>query len=106
LLENKAEVNARLTNTGATALYAAAKNGHLEVVKLLVDHKADVNASCTDDGTTPLHAAAQTGRLDVVKLLLANKADKNARSHNDVTPFDVAQRNHHLDVIQSSFQSS
>ena len=29
--------------TGSTALYAAAENGHLEIVNMLIDANADVN---------------------------------------------------------------
>ena len=43
-----------------TPLYAAAKGGFAEVVKVLLDAGADVT-SATSDWTSPLHAAAWNG---------------------------------------------
>ena len=104
----------------------AARKGHAEVVKLLLEgNKADVNAS-DYDGVTPLYIAARKGYTEVVKLLLDNKADVNASRHTDVTsphaavdvgytevmklpqatqtdgdkPIDAARRNHHVDIVK------
>jgi len=85
---------------GITALEWAARKGHAEVVKVLLDNKADVNVSRTD-GVTPLWIAAQEGHLEVVKLLLHNKADVNANRHTDgVTPLLMPAQEGHTDVVK------
>ena len=48
-------VNTPRTDTGSTALHAAANKGHNEVVKLLLDKCADVDASRTTDDVTPFY---------------------------------------------------
>lgn len=48
---------------GATPLYEASKNGHKEVVELLLSHKADVNRA-TKSGLLPLHIAVQKGHFE------------------------------------------
>ena len=60
LLENGAHIDMVTTPHGATALYIAAQNGHLEVVRLLIQHNADVNKG-DSDGYTSLHWAAEKG---------------------------------------------
>ena len=57
----------------------SAQDGHLDVVKFLVEQQAEVNAK-KDDGWTPLHSAAQNGHLDVVKFLVEQRAEVNAKS--------------------------
>ncbi|HEY6438199.1 MAG TPA: ankyrin repeat domain-containing protein, partial [Ignavibacteriaceae bacterium] len=65
-LEKGADVKVA-NNHGYTPLHRAARYGHLDVVKYLVEQKgADVNA-VNKYGYTPLHRAARYGHLDVVK---------------------------------------
>lgn len=54
---------------GFTALDRAACNGHLEVVRYLLDVRADVNGGGDDHGG-PLRWAAEDGHTRVVELLL------------------------------------
>ena len=53
----------------STPLGAAAKLGHLAVVKALVAAGADLTATSSVGGTA-LHAAAQEGRTEVAKVLV------------------------------------
>lgn len=48
------------TCAGATALHEASKNGHKEIVAVLLTKNADANKP-TNSGLLPLHVAAQYG---------------------------------------------
>ena len=73
-LIEREEVNVNLVDdedaSKRTALHLAARNGHLEVVKYLLEKGgAEVNEE-DNDGWTALHLAARYGHLEVVKYLL------------------------------------
>ena len=55
-------------DAGYTALHAAAENGHIEIVKLLLYHGASKSAAVTS-GQTPADLAALSGHDDMVNLL-------------------------------------
>jgi hypothetical protein len=77
-LERGTPVNASDSMLGTTALLAAAGQGHVEVVRLLLSHGADVNAR--SGGWTPLPLALSRGvDPEVAHLLLAHGANVNAR---------------------------
>ncbi|KAH8687411.1 ankyrin repeat-containing domain protein [Tricladium varicosporioides] len=58
-------------SNGRTPLWWAAGNGHLEIVKLLIE-KEGINLRSKDfSGRTPLSWAAENMRIEVVKLLEA-----------------------------------
>ena len=64
-------MNATLPD-GTTALMMACKNGHKDVVELLLNHsnpRIDVNAKANND-TTAFIMACKKGHKDIVKLLL------------------------------------
>ena len=61
-------------------LHSAARGGHTEVVRLLLDRGASTEGkmSATEDGywdRTPLHCAAEEGHINVVRLLLDRGAN-------------------------------
>lgn len=74
LLDHKADPDAAVAETGATALHLAAANGHGEVVELLLRRGAKVDA-LNRGGGTPLHLALYRKRRGVVGLLLSHKAN-------------------------------
>jgi hypothetical protein len=59
---------------GQTALFIAARRGHAEMVKLLIDRGANVNVTDSFYQMSALIGAASDRRTDVVKLLLAGGA--------------------------------
>jgi len=90
LLEKKADISARTSDTKRMPIHAAAENGSAEVVKLLLSHSAEVNGK---DGRerTPLHWAACRSREHAAAELLKAKADVSAKSIAGYTPFAMAQ---------------
>jgi len=67
---NYADVNARERWYGRTALMIAAAEGHVEVVRLLIEAGSDVNA-LDEEGSSSLSLARSYGYLDVAATLAA-----------------------------------
>ena len=61
---------------GQTPLYGAAKKGHFNICKFLIEKGAIIDAE-TMTGATPLYTAVEEGHFDIVKLLIENKANIN-----------------------------
>ena len=68
LLERGANVDQATKNNGLFPLYAASQNGHLEVVKMLLDKGADTRKA-SNNRMTPYDIALQNGHSEVVELL-------------------------------------
>lgn len=66
--------------SGETPLMIAARTGHLDAVKLLVEHAADVSAAEEFRGQTSIMLAASEDHAEVVKFLLGHGALVNGRS--------------------------
>ena len=95
-----------------TPLIIAARNGHLNSVKILLGYGADIEARGTlkienqvIDGSTPLWAAARSGFLDVVKLLIEQNAEVDGRTSMGSTPLRTAAFQGHLDIVRCLVES-
>lgn len=79
---------------GASALHAAALEGHVEALELLLrgpHARADVNAlNNLDEGA--LHLTAREGHLEATRLLLAEGARPHAATRAGAWPVDLARR--------------
>jgi ankyrin repeat protein len=74
LLSVGADVNAKNNYYGETPLHRASCQGHVQVVKALLEHGAEIEAK-DNDGWTPLHWACLKDHLPVVKSLLSDGAN-------------------------------
>jgi len=79
-----ADVNAR-NQLGETPLIMAARNGHIEKIKVLLDHGADINSQGSEDGKTALIWAAHMNDADMTKLLLDKGANPNLKDRDGYT---------------------
>ena len=103
LIEQGADVNAPLPDTGETPLHAALcttnRTAHDLVVRVLLRHGADPNRAttpgvetgsfmrdCRTKGESPLHRAAAFGTEATIQLLLDAGADVQCRDANGDTP--------------------
>ncbi|XP_040328086.1 cortactin-binding protein 2 isoform X3 [Herpailurus yagouaroundi] len=84
---------------GHSALYSAAKNGHTDCVRLLLNAGAQVNAADTN-GFTPLCAAAAQGHFKCVELLISYDANINHAADEGQTPLYLACKNGSKECIQ------
>ena len=75
LLAAHADIAAKSSPSGVTALHLAAASGNVDTINVLLDNKADVNAAENEWGQTPLIFAASSNRVEAIKVLLAHGAN-------------------------------
>jgi len=75
---------------GDTPLLAAARGGHVEAARGLIEKGADVRGRERDTGRTPLHVVALSGYGDIAAALIAHGADVQARDGHGRTALDYA----------------
>ena len=108
----KCDVNVSEASYGMPALVLAARAGHKEAVKALLEAGANVN-SRDSEGNTALITAVFYGRTDVVETLLAAGADTNAIStmiydikegsqyyYGPMTALDIAMKKNFTAIVK------
>ena len=89
-----------------TPLWAAASNGNLRCVSLLIEAGANKDKGRTDIGATPLYIAAYRGHLEVVRFLVESGANKDqGRTDDGATPLFMAAEKGHLEVVRLLVES-
>lgn len=84
---------------GHTALHLAARNGHSECAKILLE-MGSTGTEMTEKGWTPLHMAARYGQIRIVGLLLDSGVDPSSTDQYGWRPFHVAARYGYREVVE------
>ncbi|KAG8467525.1 hypothetical protein KFE25_000841 [Diacronema lutheri] len=90
-------VNQRDAN-GFTPLLHACAEGHVEIVRLLLEHGASTEVS-NFDGETALHLAASIGYDHCVEVLVAAGANVSVKTSSGKSALDLAQQMGHANVL-------
>jgi ankyrin repeat protein len=81
------------TQGGFSALHFAAREGHTDSAKALIDGGADLNLRNPGDKATPFLTALINGHFDLAMYMLAKGADPSLGAENGVTPLYAVLNN-------------
>ena len=110
LIKNGSSINAK-NEDGHTPLHLAAANGHLDIVKILLENSADIDLVDDHimDGTklnrTALHRSICFGHKEVASLLIERGADVNQRDADGFAPLDMAILCDRGDIAETLIQN-
>ena len=83
---------------GNMLLRSAAKVGHVELARALLEHNVGKEASYLSTGM-PLHFAASNGHAEIVKMLLEKGARQDAVNGFGVTPLHMAVQMDRVEIV-------
>merc|ERR1719367_367422 len=99
LVNNGARIDTK--NNGAHAAEAAALEGHLEVLKYLIQEEPQVVDLKGFNGRTPLIRAARNGHLNIVKFLLSHQeVDIDSQANSGGSSLMAASLYNHTEVVE------
>ena len=101
--DEKIDINVPIVD-GETGLHLASMNGHLNIVKCLIEANANIEAK-DNNGYTPLLLACQKGHFAVVKFLIEEKANIEANTNYGTTPLLLACQYGHLEILKLLIQN-
>ncbi|XP_032529768.2 ankyrin repeat domain-containing protein 39 [Danaus plexippus] len=102
---NPKELVNSLDNSGYTALHYAARSGHLNICKLLLDHGAYINAQTRSGKATPLHKAACSGKKNIIMFLINNGAQIDLQDSDGKTVLHRVTENKQVDLISTLLEA-
>ena len=82
-LAHGGDVNDKYSANGWTALMHAVRNGHNQIVKLLLDHPAVQTNEKTNSGWTALHFSAWKNNAEGARMLLLHPGFNSPNSTNN-----------------------
>ncbi|XP_051949788.1 E3 ubiquitin-protein ligase MIB2-like isoform X2 [Xyrauchen texanus] len=88
-----------IKNQGKTALQVAAHQGHVEVVKVLLQANSSIEAK-DEDGDAALHYTAFGNQAEVARLLLSKGASVNLLNNSMCTALHIAVNKGFTDVVR------
>ena len=88
-----------------TPLHLAALNGHIKVVKNLIENGADINAKNINDDT-PLHISARNGHSVITDMLIERGANVNVTNKKGLTPLHKAVEGGYSEIVKLLLDSS
>ncbi|XP_040049197.2 E3 ubiquitin-protein ligase MIB2 isoform X1 [Gasterosteus aculeatus] len=88
-----------IKNQGKTALQVAAHQGHMEVVKALLQANSSIEVK-DEDGDTALHYTAFGNQAEITRLLLSKGANVNLLNNSMCTALHIAVNKGFTDVVR------
>jgi ankyrin repeat protein len=85
--------------TKAVQLHAAANNGEVESVKMLLEGGADVNSK-NIVGETPVQVAARMGHDGIIDILLERGASINSTNNSGETALHIVAQTNHVSTLE------
>lgn len=92
-------VKAKTVTVQMSALIAAVKKNHIDIIYTLLYCNANPNQT-DHKGYTPLCHAAKYGHLEIVEILVTHGADLKLRSKGGRLPIHKARKNKHFEVVE------
>jgi len=98
-LENGADVDAT-NNYDDCPLICAERNGHTEIVQLLLDYGANIDVYTRGDIKRILQRAVENNHIEIVQLLLSYRAEINASDKYGNTALHTAAIYGHIEIAR------
>ena len=100
ILDLKLQLANQVSEYGQNALFLASNQGHVEIVRLLIENGIDVNHIDPHTGQNALHFASTNGSLEIVKLLIEKGIDINQKDFLEEKALDCAIKNNHRQTVK------